>query len=45
MTHPSDLSSQLAVDVLDAHSLPAAFGVLGVAEVLRCRKATEEAGG
>ncbi|MEU5535222.1 DedA family protein [Streptomyces sp. NPDC020362] len=34
MATPSDLSSQLAVNVLDAHSLLAAFGVLGVAVVL-----------
>ncbi|GHI03802.1 hypothetical protein AQI88_08965 [Streptomyces cellostaticus] len=34
MAHPSDLSSQLAVNVLDAHSLLAAFGVLGVGVVL-----------
>ncbi|KUN79490.1 hypothetical protein AQJ66_28610 [Streptomyces bungoensis] len=34
MATPSDLSSQLAVNVLDAHSLLAAFGVLGVGVVL-----------
>ncbi|ANP51264.1 membrane-associated protein [Streptomyces griseochromogenes] len=34
MAHPSDLSSQLAVNVLDAHSLLAAFGVMGVGVVL-----------
>ncbi|MEU6089476.1 DedA family protein [Streptomyces sp. NPDC047085] len=34
MATPSDLSSQLAVNVLDAHSLLAAFGVVGVGVVL-----------
>ncbi|MEU4038308.1 DedA family protein [Streptomyces collinus] len=34
MATPSDLSSQLAVNVLDAHSLLAAFGVFGVAVVM-----------
>lgn len=34
MATPSDLSTQLAVNVLDAHSLLAAFGVLGVGVVL-----------
>ncbi|MFE1884219.1 DedA family protein [Streptomyces diastatochromogenes] len=34
MATPSDLSSQLAVNVLDAHSLLAAFGVIGVGVVL-----------
>ncbi|WP_330461362.1 DedA family protein [Streptomyces sp. NBC_00820] len=34
MATPSDLASQLAVNVLDAHSLLAAFGVLGVGVVL-----------
>jgi len=34
MTAPPPLSSQLAVNVLDAHSLLAAFGVLGVGVVL-----------
>ncbi|MFF0009941.1 DedA family protein [Streptomyces sp. NPDC005374] len=34
MSTPVHLSSQLAVDVLDAHSLLAAFGVLGVGAVL-----------
>ncbi|MFE9453683.1 DedA family protein [Streptomyces sp. NPDC006739] len=34
MTAASPLSSQLAVNVLDAHSLLAAFGVLGVGVVL-----------
>ncbi|WP_434600035.1 DedA family protein [Streptomyces sp. A5-4] len=34
MPTPVHLSSQLAVNVLDAHSLLAAFGVLGVAVVL-----------
>ncbi|MFF4685320.1 DedA family protein [Streptomyces sp. NPDC001307] len=34
MATPSHLASQLAVNVLDAHSLLAAFGVLGVGVVL-----------
>ncbi|TVZ90236.1 DedA family protein [Streptomyces sp. BK340] len=34
MATPSDLSSQLAVNVFDAHSLLAAFGVIGVGVVL-----------
>ncbi|MER5910821.1 DedA family protein [Streptomyces sp. NPDC001982] len=34
MTTPLHLSSQLAVNVLDAHSLLAAFGVLGVGVVM-----------
>jgi membrane-associated protein len=34
MTAPPHLASQLAVNVLDAHSLLAAFGVLGVGVVL-----------
>ncbi|MFE0514991.1 DedA family protein [Streptomyces sp. NPDC058964] len=34
MTTPPHLSSQLAVNVLDAHSLLAAFGVLGVGVVM-----------
>ncbi|MEW2160758.1 DedA family protein [Streptomyces sp. NPDC007189] len=34
MTTPSHLAAQLAVNVLDAHSLLAAFGVLGVGVVL-----------
>ncbi|MGW3466245.1 DedA family protein [Streptomyces olivaceoviridis] len=34
MTSPPHLASQLAVNVLDAHSLLAAFGVLGVGVVL-----------
>ncbi|MCX4885180.1 DedA family protein [Streptomyces sp. NBC_00847] len=34
MTTPIHPASQLAVNVLDAHSLPAAFGVLGVGVVM-----------
>jgi membrane-associated protein len=45
MIAPLRLSSQLAVNVLFARSLPAAFGVLGVAGVSRTFTVWQVAGG